>query len=541
MDKYNDPVHYSYSKTSSHHFIAVRPPKKKFQQLLTGLLLTGSLLLGSICCFGQVENPLLDTASLPTLEKLAQNNPDSLSYQMAYIKAFRKNIPGATWDNQDSIIKLIIPQYKKWMAAHPNSGVLPFAIGQSLANAESPDAKPYLLKAVSIDPTLAKAWAALSIDAERWGDIKGSKEYMHKAALAAPEDPSYAFYYAMDFEASAPELWKQKIFELAEKYPDNERGAQGLYWLANRNPDIQEKTATYEKLKALYPPEKFSWSESGMQELFTLYLVKEPQKAKALSTKLLDKRGWPKLDSIASGVIKFNQLIEQGKAAQAMTVIESLQLPRYPDLASTIALLYAKAADKAGKPDSSYKKLTSLYAKEPTTSLMEAIEQYAHKLGRNRSQIQKDIHALRTSSAKPAPDFNLGLYSSNGKAKLADFKGKVVLLTFWFPGCGPCRGEFPHFQNVINKFKGQPVSYIGINVNPSQDPYVLPFMKGTGYTFIPLRADSKWAWDHYKVRGEPTNFLIDQNGNIIFSNFRINANNEKTLELMISELLATKS
>ena len=119
---------------------------------------------------------------------------------------------------------------------------------------------------------------------------------------------------------------------------------------------------------------------------------------------------------------------------------------------------------------------------------------------------------------------------------LNDLKGKVVLLTFWFPGCGPCRGEFPHFQAVINEYKVQDVVYIGINVAPEQNEYVLPFMKNTKYSFIPLRGTDS-VMNDYKVQGEPTNFLIDKDGKIAYSDFSINANNQRTLELMISSLL----
>lgn len=519
--------------------VRAQSPRRRFRVLSFGLLLAGGICLSTATlCFGQNENPVLDTASLPTLKQLAADNPDSLSYQMAYINAFRKDIPGANWNNQDSIVKLILPQYRKWMQAHPKSAALPLAIGQSFANGESPEAKPYLLKAVALDPKNAKAWFTLSIDAERWGDTKGSMESMRKAAEAAPEDPAYAFYYAMDFEHIDRKVWRQKILELAQKYPENERGAQGLYWLANRSTDTADKLATYEKLKHLYPPDKYSWSAGGMSELFALYLEKDPEKAKALSVSMGKERGWPRLDSIADAVIEASRLMQQGQGKKAMVMLDSIKLPYYPDLSALKATLYAKAAIKAGHPDSSYRKLTRLYAENPTSGLMTAIEVYAKQLGYNKAQIQKDINSIRAAQSKHAPDFDLGLYTSSGNATLKDFKGKVVLLTFWFPGCGPCRGEFPHFQHVIDKFKGQPVAYVGINVAPSQDPYVLPFMKGTGYSFVPLRGNSDWAWKHYKVRGEPTNFLIDQNGQIIFSNFRIDGNNEQTLELMIKELLA---
>lgn len=494
---------------------------------------------------------ILDTATLPTIQQLARQHPDSIDYQMAYINAFKKNTTGANWNNMDSIVQLLVPLYTKWMQRHPTAAALPLALGQAFANAESPEAKPYLLKAAAIDPNNAKVWSTLSIDAERWGDDKGAMAYMHKAALAAPKDPGYAFYDAMNYEQVDPKMWREQLYELAKKYPESERGAQGLYWLANRSQDPTEKLATFEKLKTLYPPSKFSWSESGMTELFYLYLqrgvqnrsattttsVQDFKKAKALAGSLIDKAGWPKLDSLADAIIDTRHLINQGKYAAAMHLIQRVKLPRYPDMASLMTTLYAQAAAKAGHPDSSYIRLARLYAAEPTEKLMTDIKSYAKQLHYNTARIQRDIQHLRAATARPAPELNLGLYTSTDKVNWSDFKGKVVLLTFWFPGCGPCRGEFPHFQKVINQFNAKQVAYIGINVTPSQDPYVLPFMKGTGYTFIPLRGTSDWAWENYKVRGEPTNFLIDPQGNIIFSDFRIDGNNEQTLELMIKELM----
>ncbi|MGZ3822711.1 MAG: hypothetical protein ACXVB6_19105 [Mucilaginibacter sp.] len=70
-----------------------------------------------------------------------------------------------------------------------------------------------------------------------------------------------------------------------------------------------------------------------------------------------------------------------------------------------------------------------------------------------------------------------------------------------------------------------------------QDPYVVPFLQNTKYSFIPLRGTAEFARNNYGVEGEPENFLIDKDGKIIFKNFRIDNNNHRTLELMISSLL----
>ena len=123
-----------------------------------------------------------------------------------------------------------------------------------------------------------------------------------------------------------------------------------------------------------------------------------------------------------------------------------------------------------------------------------------------------------------------------GKTSLADFKGKIVLLTYWFPGCGPCRGEFPYFENVIKKFSKDKVSYIGINIVKEQDEYVVPFMKASTYSFTPLKGENDKQGNLVAV-GAPTNYLLDQDGRIMYKNFRVDGSNEEMLELMISELM----
>lgn len=112
-------------------------------------------------------------------------------------------------------------------------------------------------------------------------------------------------------------------------------------------------------------------------------------------------------------------------------------------------------------------------------------------------------------------------------------------LTYWFPGCGPCRGEFPHFENVVRKFKGENEAYVAINIDSGQNEYVLPFVKGSSYSFTPLEDVKGGVKGNMDNRGAaPMNFLIDQEGRLIFSDFRTDINNEDELELMINTLLS---
>jgi peroxiredoxin len=65
------------------------------------------------------------------------------------------------------------------------------------------------------------------------------------------------------------------------------------------------------------------------------------------------------------------------------------------------------------------------------------------------------------------------LKDMNGSdVKLADLKGKVVLLNFWATWCGPCRLEIPWFVELQEKYKDQGLQVIGISVD--DPPEALP-------------------------------------------------------------------
>jgi thiol-disulfide isomerase/thioredoxin len=51
--------------------------------------------------------------------------------------------------------------------------------------------------------------------------------------------------------------------------------------------------------------------------------------------------------------------------------------------------------------------------------------------------------------------------------KLADFKGRPLLVNFWATWCGPCKHEIPMFVELVDKYREQKFTVLGISTDDS--------------------------------------------------------------------------
>lgn len=495
-------------------------------------LLAAGLLAPGILWAQEKKKTPADPAEVAELRKAVEADFKNADAHAAFIKAV--GVEDTCLDTQ----------YKSWSSQHPDLFEIPQAYAEALYRAELPAAKPWLEKLVQLDPKYGKGYQMLWIDAERWGDFAAGREYLRKAVAADPSSPDHAFYYASSFNNVDSVKHHQLMLAMANKFPGTERAAQALYWLANRSGSPKVKQEVYQLLKTKFNLVKSNWAGSGMVEYYEFLLEKQPARALALSTYMLTldtarsfRQPWLQRQQIGKALTDADKLMAGKKYKAAFDLLNPVKPIRYSNTANLLLLAKMKALAGKGDFKMAYDTVLQAYSISPTDELKSLLKKYASKLGKPESSIDQEAWAKRKAAGKPATVFNLDNYLSPGKTSLADLKGKVVLVTYWFPGCGPCRGEFPHFENVVRKFGKEELAYIGINMAHEQDPYVVPFMRQSGYSFVPVR-DEPDNRGNLEARGAPTNYLIDKEGNIIFTNFRTHAHNERTLELMIRELLA---
>jgi thiol-disulfide isomerase/thioredoxin len=74
----------------------------------------------------------------------------------------------------------------------------------------------------------------------------------------------------------------------------------------------------------------------------------------------------------------------------------------------------------------------------------------------------------RVAGAGPAPDY--ALMNADGEpVKLADFKGKVVVLNLWATWCAPCVEEMPTLAKLQAEFAGKPVEVVAVSIDSPED------------------------------------------------------------------------
>ena len=114
---------------------------------------------------------------------------------------------------------------------------------------------------------------------------------------------------------------------------------------------------------------------------------------------------------------------------------------------------------------------------------------------------------------RPAPDFTL--LDLNGKeVSLLDFKGKVVIIDFWATWCPPCVKEIPHFIELYEEYKDKGLAMVGISLDRQGVGVVKAFKKQFKVNYPLLMANNQVVSAYGNIRGIPTTFVIDSEGNI---------------------------
>lgn len=156
--------------------------------------------------------------------------------------------------------------------------------------------------------------------------------------------------------------------------------------------------------------------------------------------------------------------------------------------------------------------------------------------------------ATDAADAGPSPEIAASEWIGQTPVKLADLRGRVVLLDFWTTWCGPCRVTIPRLSALQRKYKDRGLVVLGMTTyqgrgdgRPMSPPEELAFLKqfkrrtGASYGFVVAEVETNEA--NYGVSSFPTAALLDRRGRVRL--ISVGASNEEArlLEESIKKLL----
>jgi hypothetical protein len=132
-------------------------------------------------------------------------------------------------------------------------------------------------------------------------------------------------------------------------------------------------------------------------------------------------------------MVRARALIADKRFSDALAAIEKTTPPS-GNHRTTWVLLKTQAAAGAGHIDQAYTTLAETVAAAPDDRLRAALVKYGAALKKTPDEIDADIWRIRDTKAVPAAPFQLTGTRTGKPVALSDYRGRVVLLAFWFPG-----------------------------------------------------------------------------------------------------------
>jgi peroxiredoxin len=113
-----------------------------------------------------------------------------------------------------------------------------------------------------------------------------------------------------------------------------------------------------------------------------------------------------------------------------------------------------------------------------------------------------------------APEFSLPRLGAEAPVRLAELRGRVVLVNFWATWCRPCEDEMPAMQRLYETLAGTRFELLAISVD--EDPALVEqFRDRLGLTF-PILLDPEQrvarAWQTFRF---PETLLVGPDGQVI--------------------------
>ncbi|MFM8617605.1 MAG: redoxin domain-containing protein [Opitutaceae bacterium] len=483
------------------------------------------------------------TASVAGLRRAIELDPDYYeAHQYHVLYAVVAATRTGTDEEKKAAGEKVTADLRVWYegraAAEPRRASYRYGLGKLFMYSDPDRSRRLFEEAVVIDPACGDAFDSLAIHAEIRGDLELSRKLFRRAVDADPESVTFWRHHVASQLGVGMDAALAAGLEMARRFPDD--AASIIGYLASRARTEDEALRVHELLR-----ERFrKASARSLTGLFAIQQRRDPARALAFAEEMRrdfpEVKDWVVLADYARAVAGLEPALREGRGAEARAWLGEITLPRVGGERRVLALAIARARAALGRGEEAYAGLLAAVAMRPTDETLAALDVHGRQVGKTAAVVAAELAADRARRARPAKGFTLTNLATGKPASLADYQGRVVLVNFWYPLCGPCRGEFPFLQSVLEKYRDRGFEILAINGHAPEEHMVLPLLKGWGLGFLPLRGTEEVV-KAYKVRGYPMNILVGPDGESFYEPPPVSTlAAQRELELQIEALLPAR-
>ena len=148
--------------------------------------------------------------------------------------------------------------------------------------------------------------------------------------------------------------------------------------------------------------------------------------------------------------------------------------------------------------------------------------------------VSREAGTRGASIGTQAPDFALADLDGN-PVRLADLRGRPIILNFWASWCGPCVDEFPILQDAVDQHAADGLAIVGVVFRDNSEA-ARGFRERMGATWPAAMDPGEDTAERYGIYGPPETFFIDADGIVVAR--QIGPLSRSDLQRHLSTLLA---
>lgn len=227
------------------------------------------------------------------------------------------------------------------------------------------------------------------------------------------------------------------------------------------------------------------------------------------------RQGWP-ASSSKEATVQTCELAEIRQLDPQVAAKLAAEARGYFDSVDKVDRLVRQAAEDLSRTSRSYLEAAKVLkdaAQALTVPTLRALADARMKqLRRDAQSAMQDAMEFGRLIDRPSPDWQTKDLDGQPRA-LTDYRGKVLVLDFWYRGCGWCVRAMPQMKQLTEDFAGQDVAIVGVNSDSELDDarFVIDRLK-LNYPTIRNGEDAAAISPKYKIHGWPTLVIIDKQG-----------------------------